>query len=98
MDGLTLREKRQYAGRLGGIAKAINTAADPSAATEQARVKFLADFGERHQCALGCDVTIPADLPDAARERAARLAQRAHFQRMVWKREADRRARRVVKS
>jgi len=81
----TLREKRQYAGRLGGIAKALNAAADPARQTEAARASFLATFGTRHTCSLGCDVTISPGLSDEARERAARLAQTAHFSRMAWK-------------
>lgn len=86
MGDLSLSEKRAHAGRLGGIQRAINDAADPARATERARQAFLATFGTRHQCSLGCDVTIPEGLDDAARERAARLAQRAHFERMAWNR------------
>jgi len=86
-----LRVKRAYAGRLGGIQKAINTAGDPAAATARARAQFLARFGYgTHRCSLGCNSIIPADLDDVSRMRAARLAQRAHFARMVHKRDQDR--------
>jgi hypothetical protein len=97
VDGLTLHEKRARAGRLGGLQKAINRAADPASMTEQAREAFLATFGTRHVCSLGCDVTISPDLGEVARTLAARRAQRAHFLRMVEKRERDRRALRVVR-
>ncbi len=83
---LTLSEKRAYAGRLGGIQRAINAAADPAASTAKAHAAFMAEFGTRHICALGCDVTLPDDLSDKARERAARLAQKAHFTRMALRR------------
>jgi hypothetical protein len=90
VDGVTLSEKRRYAGRLGGIQKAINTASDPAASTARARAAFLATFGTRHVCSLGCDVTIPEGISAAAREKAARLAQTAHFARMAHQRDRDR--------
>jgi hypothetical protein len=59
--------------------------------TEKARAAFLASFGVRHYCALGCRVDIDQTMPEEARMRAARLAQQAHFRRMVHAREKKRR-------
>ena len=87
MAGMTLREKRQHAGRLGGLTKALNSIADPAAATQMAREAFMREFGSRHSCSLGCDVTIPPDLSHEARERAARLARSIHYTRLVGRRE-----------
>lgn len=92
MDALTLSEKRARAGRLGGLQRAINAAADPAASTEKARAAFLARFETGHRCALGCDnPPIPPTLSEDARYAVARLAQQAHFIRMTARREAKRR-------
>jgi hypothetical protein len=59
--------------------------------TAKARAAFLASFGTSHHCALGCRVDIDQTMPEEARMRAARLAQKAHFRRMVHAREKKRR-------
>ncbi len=95
MDGLTLREKRQYAGSLGGMQKALNSIADPAAATQQARDEFMREFGTgMHECSLGCKANpFPPELSPAAREKAAQIARRMHFRRLVGRREDLRAAR-----
>lgn len=91
MTDLTLSEKRAIAGSLGGMQRAINSAGDLAGMTAKARAAFLAQFGASHHCSLGCHVEIDPALPDEARERAALLAKRAHFKRMVLAREKGRR-------
>jgi hypothetical protein len=71
--------------------RAINSAGDPASMTAKARQAFLSSFGVRHYCALGCRVDIDQTMPEEARMRAARLAQQAHFRRMVHAREKKRR-------
>lgn len=83
MPPTTVEKRSVYrlAGRVGGYARAALY--DGREMTAAARQRFIESFRDGHGCRVCPEVTLPAELPPAERERRAEALRRGHYARVA---------------